>query len=127
MFQFNQIIFQQFNQIYFQSYQYEDQTFSIQNQKILHVKTKADDQIRRLMNLFFITEKTFRILCIIKIGFLKIVIDKSEMQIDQDNDINVIFIKMIKKLFLKLFNLNSIEFRHLIMKITDYKKTSLLY
>lgn len=72
-------------------------------------------------------EKAFRISCTIRIDSLEILIGRKKVQTDQNSDMNIIFMKIIRKLCLKLFNLNLIEFRDLIMRTADHKKIFLLY
>ena len=91
------------------------------------MEVSFDSQIKHLMSLLASTEKAFRIPCTIKVGPLEVPINRRKVQADQKNDMNVISMKIVRKLCLELFNLNFIEFREFIMRTTDHKKTPLLY
>ena len=124
-------LFQTVSQMFF-SYQYEifflifDFEIQFNTQKILHVETEIDNQIRFMINVVK-KEKTFRIFCIIKINMLTISIYRNEIQTNQKSDFNIILMKIIKKFNFELFSLNSIDFKNFIMRIADYKKFLLLH
>ena len=115
----------------FFSYSYEKSSifefiFHFADQKILHVETSVNNQIKLMMKVSR-KKKAFRISCIIRIDMFTVSINRGKVQADQNSDLNVIFMNMIRKFNLELFDLNFIEFREFIMKTADHKKFPLRY
>jgi len=72
-------------------------------------------------------DKIFRILYIILIKKKKININKSQVQINQESEINIMFTVITEILKLKLRSLAELKFVKLIIKTVNFRKTPFFY
>lgn len=76
----------------------------------------------RFLNILSRINKTFRIFIIVKkLNDFDIYLNKFYIQIDQNLNINVIFIKLMRLLNIIIHFLSNIEFKKLFMRIIDYR------
>ena len=90
-----------------------------------NVNAIAVDSNTHFLSSVMSIDKTFQISCKIQIGGKKLILQQHQVQADQNSDMNVISLVMIKQLDLKICTLFNIRFTELIMKTADNQKIRL--
>ena len=88
----------------------------------IETKSKSDDRIKFFKELTKL-KKAFRFLATIILETIRIMLEKVYTQADQNSEMNVISLDMIRKLSLVRHFLTNIELADFIMKTTNHKKT----
>ena len=117
--QFIQTILLSFTQIINNERQFALISFFNVKTTIIIMKTKKHT---RFLSFLINVDKTFKVfISIKKFNESKMFLKKSQTQTNQESDMNVMFIKLIRLFNLFTYLLSNIEFKELFMRIVNYR------
>ena len=90
-----------------------------------NVNTITVDSNTHFLSSVMSIDKAFQISCKIQIDSKELILQQHQIQADQNSDMNVISLVMIKQLSLKIYVLSDMRFAELIMKTADNQKIRL--